>query len=224
MEINQGKLTQVPNAEDSNNYQGRKGERKYLQDISGRQAPQYPKKHKLCNMTKLRFCVPFPDILKKYAKPFLWKTNKGFFYWLNKAIASYDKEHRKNSVNKPHPPLLMPRQSSSPAVVSFVIHIPRRSSLPTGVSFVIHVPLRSSSLTTASSTVHATSELVAGGRFLRRLDILAKYVLVVLHADDAARAAPLRSTSSSAAASALGSSSPAPAPALPARSSRSRAG
>uniref|UniRef100_A0A0D9YWH3 Uncharacterized protein n=1 Tax=Oryza glumipatula TaxID=40148 RepID=A0A0D9YWH3_9ORYZ len=68
------------------------------------------------------------------------------------------------------------------------------------------------------------SELVTGDRFLRRLDELAKYVLVVLHANDAARAAPSRSTSSSAVASALGSSSPAPAPELPARSSRSRAG
>uniref|UniRef100_A0A0E0CMC9 Uncharacterized protein n=1 Tax=Oryza meridionalis TaxID=40149 RepID=A0A0E0CMC9_9ORYZ len=58
------------------------------------------------------------------------------------------------------------------------------SSSPTAASFVIHVPCRSSSPTVASSTVHATSELVAGGCVLRRLDELPKYVLVVLRADD----------------------------------------
>uniref|UniRef100_A0A0E0A8X5 Uncharacterized protein n=1 Tax=Oryza glumipatula TaxID=40148 RepID=A0A0E0A8X5_9ORYZ len=67
-----------------------------------------------------------------------------------------------------HPPPSTPRRSSSPAVASFVIHVPRRSSSPTAASF----------------TVHATSELVAGGRVLRRLDELARYVLVVLRADD----------------------------------------
>uniref|UniRef100_A0A0E0EF47 Uncharacterized protein n=1 Tax=Oryza meridionalis TaxID=40149 RepID=A0A0E0EF47_9ORYZ len=51
-------------------------------------------------------------------------------------------------------------------------------------SFIIHVPHRSSSPTAASSNVHATSELVAGGRVLRRLDELAKHVLVVLYTDD----------------------------------------
>uniref|UniRef100_A0A0E0NWN0 Uncharacterized protein n=1 Tax=Oryza rufipogon TaxID=4529 RepID=A0A0E0NWN0_ORYRU len=85
---------------------------------------------------------------------------------------------------RPHPPSSTPRQSSSPAAASFVIHVPRWSSSPTAASFVIHVPRRSSSPTATSYTVHAMSDLVGGGCVLRRLDKLAKYMPVVLRADD----------------------------------------
>jgi len=54
----------------------------YLQDISGRQTPQYPKKHKLCNMTKLGLRIPFTDVLKKHTKAILWKSKKSLFYWI----------------------------------------------------------------------------------------------------------------------------------------------
>jgi hypothetical protein len=54
----------------------------YLQDISGRETPQYPKKHKLCNMTELGLRIPFTNILKKHAEAILWKTKKSLFYWI----------------------------------------------------------------------------------------------------------------------------------------------
>nr|BAD33231.1 hypothetical protein [Oryza sativa Japonica Group]BAD61875.1 hypothetical protein [Oryza sativa Japonica Group] len=76
--------------------------------------------------------------------------------------------HARAHCRRPHPPPSVPRRSSSPAAASSGIHAPHRSSSPTA----------------ASSTVHATSELVAGGRILHRLDELARYVLVVLRADD----------------------------------------
>uniref|UniRef100_A0A0E0PX64 Uncharacterized protein n=1 Tax=Oryza rufipogon TaxID=4529 RepID=A0A0E0PX64_ORYRU len=69
---------------------------------------------------------------------------------------------------RPHPPASTP-------------HTGARRRRPHPPPFT---PRRSLSPAAASSTVHATSELVAGGRILHRLDELARYVLVVLRADD----------------------------------------
>uniref|UniRef100_A0A0E0ER88 Uncharacterized protein n=1 Tax=Oryza meridionalis TaxID=40149 RepID=A0A0E0ER88_9ORYZ len=96
------------------------------------------------------------------------------------------------------PTVHIPRRSSSPAATSSTV---RATSELIAGGLVLRHPRPTPELpTAASSTIHATSELVAGGRvlrhprptmelvtsgcFLRHLDELAKYVLIVLRVDD----------------------------------------